>query len=446
VDRSGSEVCRVAILGSLSSIFGWGSFVVSISSSSNVVSPASLLDRYRSVRDLSVVLCETLSPEDCTVQSMPDASPTRWHLAHTTWFFETFLLAPLGDYRLYNDKFSELFNSYYNSLGQQFPRAQRGVLSRPSLGEVFAYRDYVDEHLRHALRNDRLSAEAKTIVELGLHHEQQHQELLLTDMKHAFACNPMLPVYRDAPWHMVAPHESTWIEFDEGLHAIGHDSVTFAYDNESPRHRVFLAEFAIASRLVTCGDYLNFIEDGGYRRPQLWLSEGWHHVNSQGWGAPLYWHNEDGRWSHFTLGGLQPLDPNRPVCHVSYFEADAYARWAGYRLPTEAEWEVAAAAHGDDHQACFVDMLLQQNQVLHPQGTSAMLGDAWQWTASQYLPYPGYCPPSGALGEYNGKFMCNQFVLRGGSCATHSSHIRTTYRNFFAPAARWQFSGIRLAR
>ncbi len=409
-----------------------------------------LVDCYRAVRNFSLKLCETLSPEDCTIQSMPDASPTRWHLAHTTWFFETFLLRERGDYRRYSEDFEVLFNSYYNTVGEQFPRPHRGLLSRPSLGEVLAYRDYVDEQMVRLL-NDRVE-EVDSIVTLGLQHEQQHQELMLTDIKHMLGRNPLEPVYRDGNWHSAQARGSEWLEFDEGLYEIGHSSQpraeAFAFDNESPVHRHFLPPFRLASQLVTCGDFMRFIDDGGYQKPELWLSEGWNTANNDGWQAPLYWRQSQGQWSHFTLGGQRPVDMNRPVCHVSYFEADAYARWAGLRLPTEFEWEVAALDESKraTNQATFADSLIASDDVVHPIGSDALMGDVWQWTASQYTAYPGYVAPAGALGEYNGKFMCNQFVLRGGSCATHSTHARATYRNFFAPAARWQFSGIRLAK
>ncbi|HVT29155.1 MAG TPA: ergothioneine biosynthesis protein EgtB [Lacipirellulaceae bacterium] len=414
-------------------------------------------DRYERVRQLSSTLCETLEPEDCCIQSMADVSPTRWHLAHTTWFFETFVLSKVDGFRTLKDNFSYLFNSYYNAVGAQFPRARRGLLSRPTVGEVRAYRDAVDERMRRLLTGDRFFADEdlQTIVELGLNHEQQHQELMLTDIKHVFSCNPLWPVYRQGSTagsgvSSIGNGEG-WRRFDEGIYWIGHSGNNFAYDNESPRHRVFLDAFQLAERLVTCGEYLEFMADGGYRRPELWLSEGWSNVCEHHWQAPLYWHLVDEEWREFTLAGLVRLDQQRPLCHVNYFEADAYARWRGARIPTEAEWEVASAQVPVSGN--FVDLLLEQKRVLHPSVAPAarpqlaqMFGDVWEWTTSSYAPYSGYQPAEGALGEYNGKFMCNQYVLRGGSCATPSDHIRRTYRNFFPASARWQFSGIRLAR
>jgi ergothioneine biosynthesis protein EgtB len=383
---------------------------------------------------------------------MPDVSPTRWHLAHTTWFFETFVLTARPDYRVYHPEFNYLFNSYYNTVGPQFARPRRGLLSRPGLGEVRQYRQYVDEQMLRLLANEALSAQTASIVELGLHHEQQHQELMLTDIKHVFSCNPLWPAYREDEIPVSgAVAASNWIHFGEGIYRIGHDGPGFAYDNESPRHRQFLEAFQIAGRLVTCGEYLQFIEDGGYRRPELWLSAGWQHACQEGWEAPLYWVRRDGTWSVFTLAGLRELDPAQPVCHVSYFEADAYATWAGYRLPTEAEWELASEQVPIEGN--FADRLLDQARAVHPNSTAPgnadpaqMFGDVWEWTSSPYAPYPGFRIADGALGEYNGKFMCNQYVLRGGSCATSHNHMRRTYRNFFPPDARWQFSGIRLAR
>ena len=425
-----------------------------LQSSGNIAPPRlSLRERYEDIRGFSETLCETLEPEDCCIQSMPDASPTRWHLAHTTWFFETFVLALQPHYRPHKDNYRFLFNSYYNAVGEQFPRAQRGLLSRPTVGQVLSYRREVDARIVEALAEplDR-EVEVAHNLELGLHHEQQHQELMLTDIKHAFSCNPMLPTYRDGRFaNGVAASRPAWVSFDGGIYEIGHDGSAFAYDNESPRHRVLLQDFEIGDRLVTCGDYLKFMNDGGYRRPEFWLSEGWGQVAAGGWQAPLYWYEREGEWQEFTLAGLQPMCAARPVCHVSYFEADAYARWAGARLPTEAEWEHAARqvpGEGD-----YADSLLAAGKAIHPPEASdesgllaQMFGALWQWTSSAYAAYPGYKPAAGALGEYNAKFMCNQYVLRGGSCATPSDHIRPSYRNFFPPGARWQFTGIRLAR
>jgi ergothioneine biosynthesis protein EgtB len=414
-----------------------------------------LLGRFTAVRDLTSMLCEPLSPEDCCIQSMPSASPTRWHLAHTSWFFETFLLKTDAAYRPFDDHYEVLFNSYYNSVGEQFPRLRRGLLSRPSLADVLAYRRYIDKAVSQWLASGRVEADPAlaNIVEWGLQHEQQHQELILTDVKHLFSLNPLFPAYRRPA--AASSSESApplrWFEFDEGLYEIGHAGGGFAYDNEAPRHRLFLQAFRLASRPVTSGEFVQFIEDRGYQRPELWLSEGWSGVQEHGLDKPLYWLRRDDGWQEFTLAGLRPLDLNAPVSHVSFFEADAYARWAGARLPSEAEWEVAA--HGVDVTGNFVDWLLAKDLAIHPRSVAGnagaqlqMFGDVWEWTASPYVAYPGYRPPSGALGEYNGKFMCNQYVLRGGSVATVSNHIRATYRNFFTADARWQFSGLRLAK
>jgi len=386
----------------------------------------SLPDRYWEVRSLSERIAAPLSPEDCAIQSMPDASPTRWHLAHTTWFFETFVLSDTAGYVPFSRDFQYLFNSYYNAVGEQFPRARRGLLSRPGLAEVMAYRAHVDRRMLELLERG-VDRSVAAVVELGLNHEQQHQELMLTDIKHVLSCNPLDPVYRADDRRTTARSSDSldWQQYPAGIYWIGHEGATFAYDNESPRHRQFLESFSLASRLVTCGEYLDFIGDGGYLRPELWLSLGWQCVREQSWSAPLYWRQDGQGWTLFTLGGRQPLDRDEPVCHLSYFEADAFARWAGSRLPTEGEWEVAA---------------------VEPPTLEQMFGARWQWTASAYAAYPGYQPPAGALGEYNGKFMCSQYVLRGGSRATPPGHIRATYRNFFPPDARWQFTGIRLAR
>ncbi|QDU91075.1 Iron(II)-dependent oxidoreductase EgtB [Pirellulimonas nuda] len=406
-----------------------------------------LLDRYRSVRGFSRTLCETLHPEDTVLQSMPDASPVRWHLAHTTWFFETFLLKPLPGYRSPHPAFETLFNSYYNTVGEQFPRAQRGLLSRPTLDEVMAYRSHVDSTLLEA----DLPANAASVLEIGVNHEQQHQELILTDIKHALSLNPLGPVFREPRASSTATaRQARWISVAGGQCRIGHGGPGFAYDNESPRHRVWLDDFQIAGRLVTCEEYGAFIDDGGYRRPEFWLSAGWQAVQQGAWKAPLYWRRDDAAqaWSQFTLAGPRPVVGAEPVTHVSYFEADAYARWAGARLPTEAEWEVAFA--NEKVQGAFADQRIASRQAIHPGPATGAdrqaYGEAWQWTSSAYSAYPGYRPPAGALGEYNGKFMCGSFVLRGASCATPSGHARATYRNFFAPDARWQFTGLRLAR
>jgi ergothioneine biosynthesis protein EgtB len=404
-----------------------------------------LADRYRVVRQATERLCDPLSPEDCQVQSMDDASPAKWHLAHTSWFFETFVLVPwMQGYQLFHPEFRVLFNSYYQTVGQQHPRPQRGLLSRPRLDEVLAYRAHVDAQMLALLETHTIDA---GIVELGLQHEQQHQELILTDIKHLLSCNPLRPAYRDCPLPSgVGTAPLRWQAFDEGVRWIGHDGHGFAFDNESPRHRVFVEAFELATRLVTNGEFLAFVDDGGYRRPELWLSDGWNVLQARAWCAPLYWHLHDAMWEVTTLSGTSALNADEPVCHVSFYEADAFARWAGARLPREAEWEIAAADSA-------VDGNFVENGLLHPApartdaaGLTQLFGDVWEWTQSSYSPYPGYQPPAGALGEYNGKFMCNQLVLRGGSCATPRDHVRATYRNFFPPDARWQFSGIRLAR
>jgi ergothioneine biosynthesis protein EgtB len=402
--------------------------------------------RYCTVRAQTEALARPLTAEDSVVQSMPDASPTKWHLAHTTWFFETFVLGPAHEeYRPFDSRFSYLFNSYYNAVGARLARSDRGLLSRPSLEEVFRYRAHVDQRMAELFESAAARRLGSTIV-LGLNHEQQHQELILTDIKHAFGVNPLRPPYREVPRVQdrregaVAPLD--WRAFPAGLRRIGWAGHGFAFDNEGPCHRAFVEGFRIATRLVTAGEYLKFLGDGGYERPELWLSDGWNARRQHDWNAPLYWERDGGRWQLFTLGGLLPIDPAEPVCHVSYYEADAFARWAGARLATEAEWEVAA---GPSIAGNFLE-----DEQLHPRALPAgeagqFFGDAWEWTCSPYGPYPGYRPVSGALGEYNGKFMCNQMVLRGGSCATPRAHIRSTYRNFFPPEARWQFSAIRLA-
>jgi ergothioneine biosynthesis protein EgtB len=411
---------------------------------------ASLAKRYRAVRAASLALSDPLSAEDCALQSMPDASPTKWHLAHTSWYFETFVLAAAPDYRAFDPAFAFLFNSYYNSVGEQYSRPHRGLLSRPTLETVHAYREHVDTHMLALLEEDGLDVAAREVALLGTHHEQQHQELILTDLKHLFGENPTGPVYRESAARPVerrrGAEPATFAAFPGGLHELGHAGAGFAFDNEGPRHRIHLEPFALARRPVTNREYLAFLEDGAYRDPTHWLSDGWAAVQTRSWQAPLYWRRRDGGWETLTLGGVRALDLDTPVTHVSYYEADAYARWAGARLPTEAEWEVAAA-----------DVPLSGNFVesgaLHPLPDPAdagrlrqLFGDVWEWTASAYAPYPGFRAPEGALGEYNGKFMSGQMVLRGGSCASPADHLRRSYRNFFPPDARWQFSGIRLAR
>ncbi len=422
----------------------------------------SFRERYRAIRRFTEELTKGLSPEDCVVQSMPDASPAKWHLAHTTWFFETFLLQEYRpNYRAFHPRYSYLFNSYYNAVGERHPRPGRGLLTRPSFAEVMEYRAAVDEAM-DAIWDLLALEEVRRIIETGLHHEQQHQELLLTDIKHLLAQNPLRSAVADcqppADCDGYCPLE--WIEPPAGLIEIGHPGGEFCFDNETPRHRVHLERFELGSRLATNGEYLEFMEDGGYRRPELWLSDGWDQVEARSWRAPLYWETGESGWRQFTLAGMKPVAKHEPVCHLSYYEADAFARWSGARLPTEAEWEAAAqtqpiAGHFADsrrfHPAGLGAMFFDDAQVSASEFSAfdacrQMFGDVWEWTQSPYTAYPGYRPPAGALGEYNGKFMCNQMVLRGGSCATPESHIRASYRNFFKPEARWQFTGLRLAR
>jgi ergothioneine biosynthesis protein EgtB len=404
-----------------------------------------LTDRFFATRSLTESLASPLSAEDQTVQSMPDVSPTKWHRAHTTWFFETFLLTPdLEGYRRFHPDFGFLFNSYYEGVGARYPRHDRGLLSRPGITEVGEYRSHVDQAMAQLLADGSTEALA-ALVELGIQHEQQHQELLLMDIKHVLSRNPMLPAY-DAirfPTPTSSPPAS-WTEYGEDTYLIGHHGPGFCFDNELPEHRTYLGPFALADQPVTCGQWVEFIEDGGYERPELWLSDGWATVKAEAWSSPLYWLAGDGGYQEFTLGGPTPLNPSQPVVHVSYYEADAFARWAGSRLPTEAEWEVAA------RDAPVVGHFLDQTK-LHPQPVPEAsgpnrFGDVWQWTSSSYSPYPGFAPAEGAVGEYNGKFMVNQYVLRGGSCVTPQDHLRPSYRNFFPPSARWAFSGLRLAR
>jgi ergothioneine biosynthesis protein EgtB len=412
-----------------------------------------LVRRYHQVRQFTDRLCQPLMTEDYVIQAMPDVSPPKWHLAHTSWFFENFILAEASsDYRSPHTSYAYLFNSYYVAAGERHSRPKRGLLSRPTIDEVYRYRAHVDQHMTEFLQALRGEALERwfPVVELGLHHEQQHQELLLTDVKYNFACNPLRPAYiaSDIPADVTAASPLQWVSVPEGVYWIGHDGEGFSFDNEFPRHRNFVERFELASRLVTNGEYLGFMANRGYERPELWLSMGWDTVQREVWRAPLYWEQRDGTWWMMTLAGMRPVRDAEPVCHVSYYEADAYARWAGARLPTEAEWEVAAMSQ--PIAGNFVDQ-----QTFHPapvnqldDGSSLaqIFGDVWEWTQSHYSPYPGYIAPSGAIGEYNGKFMANQFVLRGGSCATSISHIRPTYRNFFPADARWQFMGIRLAR
>lgn len=416
--------------------------------------PTRLAAQFTRTRATTLALAAPLSPEDMQAQSMPDASPVKWHLAHTTWFFETFILAELG-LPAFHPGFAQLFNSYYQTVGAPHPRPQRGLLTRPDLAEVLRYRQHVDAHILQALADDRLSPDLRARTELGCHHEQQHQELILTDLKHLLACNPLRPAYRDPPvpsdmstgtsQHVPQDMSQTpapgepWHTHPGGVVEVGHAGHAFAFDNEGPRHRVLLRPFALATRPVNNADYLAFIRDDGYRRHDLWLADGWDAVQRHGWSAPAYW-SADHR-TRFTLHGERPIDLAAPVAHVSFYEADAFARWAGARLPHEHEWETIAA--DQPIAGNFQDSELHEPA---PQPRPHIFGDVWVWTASPYLAYPDFAPAAGALGEYNGKFMCNQMVLRGGSCATPQAHMRPSYRNFFPPEARWQFSGIRLAR
>lgn len=415
-----------------------------------------LLARFHEVRNLTTLLCEGLAPEDCVVQSMAEVSPTKWHLAHTTWFFETFILKKwITDYSPAVPEYAYLFNSYYNAAGDMHRRDLRGLISRPTVDETKRYRTSIDSHIDNLLADadGKKLAELEPLITLGIHHEQQHQELLITDIKHVFAQNPLHPVYRE---RKIDPPEADkidiapvdFVEFDEAIVEVGHDGASFSYDNEGPRHRALVPAFSLANRLVTNAEYLEFMEDDGYARAEFWLSLGWATLNEQRWSAPLYWEKRDGEWWNFTLSRFRPVDESEPVTHISYFEADAFANWAHARLPTEFEWERTAAKIDIDGN--FVESERFHPKPLTPrpqdQRVEQMFGDVWEWTRSAYSPYPGYRAAPGALGEYNGKFMCNQYVLRGGSCATSRTHIRKTYRNFFQPDKRWQFTGIRLAR
>ena len=408
-----------------------------------------LILNFEQVRKDSESICAPLETEDYCIQTMADVSPAKWHLAHTSWFFETFLLLPFQrNYRCFNSAYDHLFNSYYLTHSQPFSRPTRGLLSRPTVAEIMQYRAAIDEAMIELIANaaDEQWREIEPLLILGLNHEQQHQELMLTDLKHIFAQNPLRPRYRDLPPPPVRQSaDPTWLPLDEGIYEAGHCNEEFGYDNEHPRHKVLLQAFALASRPVTNAEYLDFIDDGGYSNPGLWLSDGWATLQASAWFAPLYWEQRDGEWWQMTLGGMRPLDPNAPVCHVSQYEAAAYACWAGKRLPTEFEWEVSVAD-------LPVKGNLRNSDYLQPVATSddstlqQCYGDVWEWTASAYAPYPGYRAPVGTIGEYNSKFMSSQVVLRGGSCATPADHIRGSYRNFFYPKDRWQFSGIRLAK
>ncbi len=407
----------------------------------------SLASQFQSVRQLTEALVAPLAPEDTVVQSMTDVSPSKWHLAHTTWFFERFALcAHVPGYREFHDKFHFLFNSYYYTAGEMHRRPERGLLSRPTLDEILSYRRHVDHHLLALLDKKSDDRELASLIELGLNHEQQHQELILTDIKHVLSCNPLKPAYRELELERCpAPPAINYLPIPTGTVETGADGTGFCFDNETPRHRELLHGGGLASRLVTNAEFREFIDDGGYQTSEQWLSDGWATIQQQLWAHPLYW--SDDLQTEFTLHGEQPLDPNRPVCHVSYYEADAYARWAGTRLPGEAEWEALAAGQEVTGNLLGSD----PDTSLHPAGAGGpglaqVYGDVWEWMSCSYSPYPGFKPLTGTLGEYNGKFMCNQMVLRGGSCATPVNHIRASYRNFFYPDSRWQFSGIRLAR
>ena len=408
--------------------------------------------RYADVRAYTEQLAAPLSPEDQTVQSMPDVSPTKWHRAHVTWFFETFLLAEHEpNFSPFQDQYWFLFNSYYESVGPRYDRPMRGVISRPGAHDVGLYRDNVDARFGDLIErlDDGMLGKLRPLIELGFNHEQQHQELLLMDIKHVLSLNPLQPAYGGSVPVQAQPDQMGWVDFDGGLVEIGHDGVGFSFDNELPRHPEWLAPYRLADRLVTNAEWLEFMADGGYQRPELWLSDGWARVKEEGWRAPLYWRDADGVWLEHTLHGTWPVNPGLPVCHVSHYEADAYATWAGRRLPTEAEWEHAASMQ----PPVAVTAPEASERSFHPlaarptdRGLRQLLGDCWEWTSSAYLPYPGFHPAAGAVGEYNGKFMSNQMVLRGGCALTPPGHARIPYRNFFPPAARWALTGVRLAQ
>ncbi len=418
----------------------------------DITDASALSAHYLAVRAYTEELAGPLSGEDQTVQSMPDVSPTKWHRAHITWFFETFVLEPYEDgFERHKDVYNFLFNSYYEQVGDRFPRAQRGLISRPGAEEVSVYRRNVDARIEAllAIADEITLAELAPLIILGCHHEQQHQELLLMDIKHVLSINPMRPAYRDVP-HTPAedPGPLNWVEFDGGIVQVGKDEAApgFTFDNEGPRHEALLQPFKLADRLITCGEWLAFMADDGYHRAELWLSEGWHVRNADNWDAPLYWHPSETGWQIHTLSGTRTIDPHEPVCHISFYEADAYATWAKARLATEFEWERAVELHLEEDGHRDVTIALHPEGAGSPTGTlRQMIGDCWEWTESSYRPYPGFAVADGAIGEYNGKFMINQMVLRGGCAFTPAGHVRPTYRNFFPPHTRWQLSGVRLA-
>lgn len=408
-----------------------------------------MLERFLEVRRQTEALAEPLAPEDQVVQSMPDCSPTKWHLAHVSWFFETFLLQPyMTGYESPDPQFAYLFNSYYEAAGTRHPRPQRGLLTRPTVAEVGAYRRHVTENMLRLLESadEGVATQLAALTEIGINHEQQHQELLLMDILNLFARNPLRPVYRPFRAHLArTAADLRWHDYPGGIDSIGHEGSGFCYDNEAPRHQVLLRPFRMASRAVTKGEWLAFMEDGGYTRPELWLSDGWGWVQSEAVEAPLYWEKGQDGWEEMSLAGQRPVDPEAPVCHVSFYEADAFARWAGKRLPSEAEWEIAARDEAPEGNTLGSGLLRPVAAEPREGAPSQLFGDVWEWTASPYGPYPGYQPPNGAIGEYNGKFMANQMVLRGGCCVTPDGHLRATYRNFFYPHQRWPFTGLRLA-
>lgn len=416
-------------------------------------SPLPLANRFIHARRTTASLTKPLAEADMYLQSMPDASPTRWHLAHTTWFFEILILKKyFPRYRVFDESFNYLFNSYYNGIGKQFPRDQRGTQSRPPVSTIHQYREYVEAHMLELLQTNH-NPKVLQLIELGIQHEQQHQELIVTDIKHALSLNHQQPIYKKIPHIDTDKQQPTSVSryrFEENLYEIGApDTGRFCYDNEKPRHKFYLKPFEMSSRLVTNGEYIEFMHDGGYKRPELWLAEGWgNYVQNNPSAHPMYWINRDGEWWHYTLGGCCKVNPQLPVTHINFYEASAFATWAGKRLPTEQEWEVAARVCTNTASLKTANML--ENQKFHPDMAQTfkltqMIGDCWEWTSSSYSPYPGFQPFAGEAGEYNGKFMCNQYVLRGGSCVTPRSHIRLTYRNFFYPHQQWQFTGIRLA-